>query len=153
MCGNTITNIFKKITFGIVLFSCTALSQATTVQIQTVMGDLEVNLFDKDTPATVANFLAYVNAGAYTDSIIHRSVPNFIVQGGGFKYNDAWPPVGIAQNPAVINEPLFSNVRGTIAMAKLGNNPNSATNQWFINLKDNSANLDRQNSGFTVFAR
>jgi cyclophilin family peptidyl-prolyl cis-trans isomerase len=54
-------------------------------------------------------------------------------------------------NPAVTNEPVYSNVRGTIAMAKLGNDPNSATSQWFINLANNAANLDDQNGGFTVF--
>src|SRR5690606_25761942 len=99
---------------------------------------------DKHTPKTVENFLAYVNAGAYTDSIIHRSVPGFVVQGGGFEFTGALPPVVITQKPAVINEPLFSNVRGTIAMAKVGNDPNSATNQWFINLDNNSGNLDKQ---------
>lgn len=135
-------------------FCFSALSvQATTVQIQTVMGDFEVNLYDKTTPKTVANFLTYVNAGAYTNSIMHRSVPGFIVQGGGFKYDDAWPAVAIPQNAMVLNEPVYSNVRGTIAMAKLGTNPNSATNQWFINLSNNSANLDNQNSGFTVFGQ
>ncbi len=61
------------------------------------------------------------------------------------------PPGNVFQNPAVTNEPELSNVRGTIAMAKLGTDPNSATNQWFISLADNSANLDVQNDGFTVF--
>lgn len=143
----------QKLLIGIFLISGSWAAQATTVQIQTVMGDIEVNLFDKQTPKTVANFLAYVNAEAYTDSIIHRSVPDFIVQGGGFEFNEAWPPIAIPQSPMVINEPAFSNVRGTIAMAKLGNKPNSATNQWFINLKNNSGNLDNQNGGFTVFGQ
>lgn len=128
-------------------------TNATTVQFQTVMGDFEVNLFDKATPKTVENFLKYVNAGAYEDTVIHRSVPNFIVQGGGYNYSGAMPLKAIPQYPAVVNEPVYSNRRGTIAMAKLGNNPNSATNQWFINLKDNSGNLDRQNGGFTVFGQ
>lgn len=122
-------------------------ANATIVQFQTVMGDFTVNLYDKTTPKTVENFLAYVKSGAYTNTIIHRSVPGFIVQGGYAKY----PLAEVAQNAAVINEPVYANKRGTIAMAKLGGQPNSATNQWFFNLADNSATLDPQNSGFTVF--
>jgi cyclophilin family peptidyl-prolyl cis-trans isomerase len=132
-------------------------SDATIVEFQTVMGNFEVNLYDNATPATVANFLAYVNSGDYTNTIYHRTVSGFIVQGGGFTFDRdlvgvTEPPVaGITSRPTVNNEPAFSNVRGTIAMAKLGNDPNSATNQWFFNLSNNSANLDVQNSGFTVF--
>jgi len=126
-------------------------AMATIVQFQTVMGDFQVNLYDRTTPKTVENFLNYVKAGAYNNSIIHRSVPGFVVQGGGYKYDNKFPLVEIAQNAAVVNEPVYSNRRGTIAMAKLGTDPNSATNQWFFNLANNSGNLDSQNSGFTVF--
>ena len=132
-------------------------SNATIVEFQTVMGNFEVNLYDNATPATVANFLLYVDNGDYTNTIYHRTVSAFIVQGGGFTFDRdlvgvTEPPVGnIPSRPTVTNEPALSNVRGTIAMAKLGNDPNSATSQWFINLSDNSANLDAQNSGFTVF--
>lgn len=142
-----------KVLLGFGLLSCAWIASATTVQIQTVLGNFEINLYDKQTPKTVENFLAYVESGAYTDSIVHRSVANFVVQGGGFKYEGSDAVSAIPQNPTVINEPVFSNVRGTIAMAKVGNNPNSATNQWFINLKNNSANLDLQNGGFTVFGQ
>lgn len=126
---------------------------ATTVQFQTVMGDINVELFDKTTPKTVANFLAYVNAGAYKNTIIHRSVPGFVVQGGGYSFKDELPLIAIPQNAKVENEPVYSNLSGTIAMAKLGSDANSATNQWFFNLADNSANLDKQNGGFTVFGQ
>lgn len=126
-------------------------TMATIVQFQTVMGDFQVNLYDKATPKTVENFLTYVKAGAYSNTVIHRAIPGFIVQGGGFKYDTKFPLIDVAQNPAVVNEPVYANKRGTIAMAKVGGNPNSATNQWFFNLADNSANLDSQNSGFTVF--
>ena len=61
------------------------------------------------------------------------------------------PLASIPANPPVSNEPEFSNVRGTIAMAKLGGDPNSGTNEWFFNFANNSANLDVQNGGFTVF--
>ena len=126
-------------------------------------GVTDVLLFDQageGAPETVANFINYVEDGDYASSIIHRSIPGFIVQGGGF----AVPPElnfqpnldaieEIPADPAVVNEfsPSRSNTRGTIAMAKLGNDPNSATNQWFFNLNDNSENLDNQNGGFTVF--
>jgi cyclophilin family peptidyl-prolyl cis-trans isomerase len=124
---------------------------ATVVYVETVLGDFEINLYDNDTPETVANFLEYVENGEYTDSIFHRSVPNFIVQSGGLRTGLNAQISAIPQNPAVVNEPVFSNLRGTISMAKLGNDQNSATSQWFINLADNSANLDSQNGGFTVF--
>jgi len=134
-------------------------SQATIVQLETSAGPIKINLYDQSTPLTVANFLQYVEDGDYENVIFHRSVSNFIVQGGGFTYNggnqlnaNGLPLNNISSNSAVANEPVFSNVRGTIAMAKLGGNPNSATNQWFINLSDsNQANLDFQNGGFTVF--
>lgn len=123
-------------------------ANATIVQFQTVMGNFSVNLYDKGTPKTVENFLAYVRSGAYTNTFIHRSDPGFVLQGGGFKY--PWAP--IPQNPVVVNEPVYANKRGTIAMAK-GTSVNSATNQWFFNLEDNSANLDSNTGGFTVFGQ
>ena len=127
------------------------ISNATIVTFHTVRGDIEVNLYDNATPATVANFLDYVNNGAYTSSVFHRSVAGFVIQGGGFTFNLALPLDTIPANPAVANEPEFSNVRGTIAMAKLQSQPDSATTQWYFNLADNSADLDGQNGGFTVF--
>ena len=137
-------------------------TQATIVQFETNFGNFTVNLYDQDTPETVANFLQYLDDGngnnAYTNVIIHRSVDNFIIQGGGFTYNGGTslneqnlPLDTISANPAVTNEPTFSNVRGSIAMAKLGGNPNSATNQWYFNLANNATNLDNQNGGYTVF--
>ena len=112
------------------------------------------------TPNTVENFLGYVRSGAYDNSFIHRSIPDFVIQGGGFKTpvlpadQPGSDPNPIASGPAIVNEPGNSNLRGTIAMAKLGGDPNSATNQFFFNLKDsNSSNLDYQNGGFTVFGK
>ena len=75
------------------------------------------------------------------------------VQGGGFTFSDAAGLANVPTDSPVQNEPGLSNLRGTIAMAKLGGDPNSATSQWFFNLSDNSANLDNQNGGFTVFGR
>lgn len=126
-------------------------TQATIVQFQTVMGNFEVNLYDKATPKTVENFLAYVTTDAYKNTIIHRSIPDFVIQGGGFQYVDNSPLVSIPQKPTVINEPVYANKRGTIAMAKIGGSPDSATNQWFFNVVDNASTLDDNNGGFTVF--
>ena len=129
---------------------------ATTVRMQTSLGDIDIQLMDEAAPATVSNFLAYVASGAYVNSFLHRSVPGFIIQGGGYRWSTASNGVAsVAANPAVINEysASRSNLRGTIAMAKLGSDPNSATNQWFFNLANNSANLDHQNGGFTVFGQ
>ena len=127
-----------------------------------------VELFDQEgpdrlrsTPATATNFLSYVDGGHYQNTFIHRSVPGFVVQGGGFKVTGAKPVAvdNVTQFASVVNEPkpttatAPNNIRGTIAMAKLGSDPNSATNQWFFNLADNSENLDNQNGGFTVFGR
>jgi MYXO-CTERM domain-containing protein len=89
---------------------------------------------------------------------LHRSVKDFVIQGGGFRYsgNNASPYTAVTPKGPVDNEPKLSNVRGTVAMAKVENSPNSATIQWFINLENNAnpafpRNLDRQNGGFTVF--
>lgn len=130
--------------------------QATIVEFKTSLGTFEVNLFDETTPETVANFLKYVEAESYHNSVIHRLEPDFVIQGGGFSYTGQLPLKAIAALPAVKNEPKWSNRRGTIAMAKIGGLPDSATNQWFFNIKDNhtgATGLDAQNGGFTVFGQ
>jgi len=149
-------NIAKQTAVRVFAFTAlmfSGISSATVIQFETNFGNFDVNLYDQTTPVTVANFLAYINAGDYSNSIVHRSEPGFVIQGGGFAFANTWPATAIAANPAVTNEPVYSNVRGTIAMAKLGGNPNSATNQWFINIVDNSQALDPQNGGFTVFGQ
>jgi cyclophilin family peptidyl-prolyl cis-trans isomerase len=120
-------------------------------------GSVMVDLFDDLTPATVTNFLNYVNSGEYQNTIIHRSLPGFVVQGGGYgitaNLNDTSPFPHIATNfPSPVNEYSRANTRGTIAMAKLPGAPNSATSEWFFNLADNSAVLGpSQDGGFTAF--
>ena len=131
-----------------------AVSSATIVRLPTSVGVIDINLYDAAAPRTVANFLNYVNSGTYNNSFIHRSVPGFIIQGGGYIWNDSTGNVSsVTTNAPIANEfsASRSNRRGTIAMAKLGGDPNSATSQWFINLADNAASLDGQNGGFTVF--
>lgn len=122
-------------------------------RFHTDLGDIDVELLQNVAPNTVANFLRYVNRGAYDTSFIHRSVPGFVIQGGGYTFSNG-QPVSIPQDPPVANEFHVSNKRGTLAMAKVAGNPDSATNQWFFNESDSNApNLDTQNGGFTVFGR
>ncbi len=128
-------------------------AEATIVRYQTVMGDIDVRLYDTATPASVANFMNYLNDGDWNDSFIHRSVPGFVVQGGGFKFTDANGVASVPTDDPVVNEFGITNVRGTIAYAKTAAGPDSATSQWFFNLGNNAANLDNQNGGFTVFGR
>lgn len=140
----------------IFMLAAPAVCSAVVARMQTSLGVIDIQLYDTEAPLTVANFISYAKSGAYTSSFIHRSMPGFIIQGGGFTWNgttNQWSYV--VTNPPVVNEysPSRSNLRGTIAMAKLGGNPDSATSQWFFNLADNSANLDNQNGGFTVFGQ
>ncbi|HQU61568.1 MAG: peptidylprolyl isomerase [Burkholderiales bacterium] len=120
------------------------------------MGQFCMELFERQAPGTVANFIRYIDSGAYAQSIFHRSMPGFVIQGGGFKVtgSDTGAKVSVVDvfDP-IKNEFGISNTRGTVAMAKVGRDPDSATSQWFVSLADNSANLDNQNGGFTVFAK
>jgi cyclophilin family peptidyl-prolyl cis-trans isomerase len=116
-------------------------------------------------PNTVANFLTYANANRYDNTIIHRSVNNFVIQGGGFALptQAGNEPTQITTDPAINLENPQGNIRGTIAMARTGQ-PNTATSQWFINTVDNRSSLDVRaagtngpqdpgTDGFAVFGR
>jgi peptidyl-prolyl cis-trans isomerase A (cyclophilin A) len=132
----------------------------TLAQFRTAFGDLELELYDQDKPATVQNFMRYIQSGRYENEFAHRLVPGFVVQGGGFTITNRattnWTILDVQTYPRITNEfavgRRFSNVYGTIAMAKLGGDTNSATSQWFINLADNSF-LDAAdtNNLFVVF--
>lgn len=130
---------------------------ATMVRVPTALGPVDIELFDTAAPATVANYLRYLRAGAYNNTFFHRSIRGFVVQGGGYTWTDGagGQPVKVPAAAPVVNEfsATRSNLRGTVAMAKLGDDPNSATSEWFVNLADNALNLDNQNGGFTVFGR
>jgi cyclophilin family peptidyl-prolyl cis-trans isomerase len=143
----------RKSLIGIIaLVLSTSVSTATVVTMNTTMGNIDIELFDSVAPLTVTNFLNYVQDGDYVNSFIHRSSPGFVIQGGGFQYADSVFSAIPADDP-IVNEFSLSNLRGTLAMAKLPGDPDSATSQWFINLGDNSPFLDTQNGGFTVFGR
>ena len=145
---------------------------ANTVRLTTTLGVIDVTLYDQQTPITVDNFLHYIDSGAYNPMdpnfpvpapiFFHRAVLGFVIQSGGYisAQDPTDPPVllpgqVVAFSP-IPNEarPDLHNVRGTIAMAKLPDEPDSATSQWYINMFDNSGppnNLDTVNGGFTVF--
>lgn len=121
------------------------------MQFDTVRGTFNVELLANDAPRTVANFLNYVNRGAYANSFFHRSVRGFVIQGGGFTVagNSVSP---IVTDPPLALENKVSNLRGTLAMARTSE-LNSATSQWFVNTANNASQLDTTNGGYTVFAR
>ena len=123
----------------------------TIVRVSTSMGDYSIELLDEIAPITVQNFLNYVNRNDYNGTYLHRVVDDFVVQGGGYRFQLFVGPIDVVTDPPIVNEFNVSNTRGTVAMAKLDGDPNSATSQWFVNLIDNSANLDNNNGGFTVF--
>jgi peptidyl-prolyl cis-trans isomerase B (cyclophilin B) len=118
------------------------------------MGDIKIALYEKEAPETVKNFLAYVNDKFYDGTIFHRVIPGFMVQGGGFtpdmQQKSTKPPV---KNEAANG---LKNEVGTLAMARTPD-PNSATAQFFINVKDNDF-LDYKDSsmqgfGYCVFGK
>jgi len=131
----------------------------TVVRMQTNQGVIDIELYDRGGPpatVTAANFLAYINSGRYDNTFFHRSITSFVLQGGGFVDDPTTSPqyAAVVTDPAIVNEYSDSrkNIKGTIAMAKLGGDPNSATSQFFFNLTDNP-DLDTQNGGFTVFGQ
>ena len=133
-------------------FLFASISQGQTIRFRTTLGDIDVQMLPESAPKTVANFMNYMNKGAFTNSLFHRAVKNFIIQGGGYTYKNG-ELVDIPQDASVPNEYAASNIRGTIAMAKIATDANSATNQWYFNLADNSNILNSSNGGYTVFGR
>ena len=124
------------------------------VLIKTNMGDIKVELYEKKAPITVKNFLAYVKNKAYDGTIFHRVIDDFMIQGGGFS-----PAMNeINTLPPIKNEAAngLKNDKGTIAMART-NQVNSATAQFFINLKDNDflnhRSKDPMEFGYAVFGK
>src|SRR5438132_275593 len=114
----------------------------SNVVMETSMGTITIELNDEQAPLTVQNFLAYVDEGHYDNTIFHRVIPDFMIQGGGME-------PGMKEKrtkPAIKNESAngLSNQRGTLAMARTSA-PDSATAQFFINVKDNTF-LDKAQS-------
>jgi cyclophilin family peptidyl-prolyl cis-trans isomerase len=121
------------------------------IRFETTLGDFTIELFEKEAPLSVANFLKYIDSGFFDGTIFHRIVPGFVIQGGGFTEDMTQKRT----NPPVKNEADngLKNSRGTLSMART-NDINSATSQFFVNLKDNDF-LDhtRGNFGYAVFAK
>jgi peptidyl-prolyl cis-trans isomerase A (cyclophilin A) len=121
------------------------------IRFETTLGDFTVELFEKEAPGTIENFLKYVDGEFFDGTIFHRIVPGFVIQGGGFTVDlnqkKTQPPIKNEADNGLKNE------RGTLSMARTSD-VNSATSQFFVNLKDNEF-LDhkRGNFGYAVFAR
>jgi peptidyl-prolyl cis-trans isomerase A (cyclophilin A) len=121
------------------------------VQVVTSMGNFTIELNAERAPLTVANFLAYVDQGHYTNTLFHRVVASFVVQGGGFNTDYTAKPAPTK----VVNESGngLSNVRGTVGLAR-GQDPHGGNAQFYVNLNDNAA-LDPNQTrwGYAVFGR
>ncbi len=133
----------------LLLATSPAIARDPEVLIKTSHGDITVRLFADAAPITVANFLAYVDNGHYKGTIFHRVIPKFMIQGGGFNKNMQEAPT----LPPIKNEAKnrLHNERKTLAMART-NDPDSATAQFFINLRNNfSLDWTPANPGYTVF--
>lgn len=128
--------------------------KTSQVIMETSKGTIKIELYDSKAPITVQNFLKYVDDKHYDGTIFHRVIPDFMIQGGGFV--PGLREKG-AKNPPIKNEAYngLENFRGTLAMARTPD-PDSATDQFFINTKDNNF-LDRAQSedrvGYAVFGR
>jgi peptidyl-prolyl cis-trans isomerase A (cyclophilin A) len=125
------------------------------VEIETSLGKIKAELFEKEAPISVKNFLDYANSGYYNNTIFHRVIPSFMIQGGGL--TSTLVPKG-GEKSSIKNEAGngLKNLRGTLAMARTGE-PDSATAQFFINVNNNSF-LDQRDKtvagfGYAVFGK
>jgi cyclophilin family peptidyl-prolyl cis-trans isomerase len=119
------------------------------IRFDTTLGSFTVDLFEKDAPVTTQNFLEYVDSGHFTDTVFHRVIPGFVIQGGGMtadmRQKSTRAPIRNEADNGVKNR------RGSLSMART-NDPNSATSQFFVNLVDNtSLDQGRGSAGYAVF--
>jgi peptidyl-prolyl cis-trans isomerase A (cyclophilin A) len=150
--------MFKKLLCAVVLtcltvgIACAEGKKNPVVTMETTLGNVKIELFEKEAPLSVKNFLEYTKSGFYSGTIFHRVIPGFMAQGGGFTPDRKQKPT----NAPVKNEAVngLKNDRGTIAMARTSA-PDSATSQFFINVVNN-AMLNRPNpdgAGYAVFGK
>ena len=135
------------------LAASTLPAQAQKVKLATSMGDIVIELDAANAPKSVANFLQYAKDGHFNGTVFHRVIDNFMIQGGGMlpdlTQKPTRPPIPLESKNGLLN------TRGTLAMARTGD-PNSATSQFFINLKDNAflnASESRDGNGYAVFGK
>jgi len=139
------------------LFGASALAMAgPKVLLKTTQGDITIELDSEKAPESAKNFLAYVNEGFFNNTVFHRVMKDFMVQGGGFELKEDGSIEQKAVKAPIQNEAKngLKNARGTVAMARTGD-PHSATAQFFINHVDNS-NLDYPSFdgwGYAVFGK
>lgn len=140
--------------------SCAADAKHPVVVMETSMGTIKIELDAEKAPGTVKNFLDYTDGKFYDGTIFHRVIADFMIQGGGFEkgLSQASTPDQIQAKQKKTRDPIkneggngLSNKRGTIAMART-RDLDSATAQFFINVKDN-AGLDRRESPYCVFGK
>lgn len=124
------------------------------VKMETSLGDIVLQLDGEKAPISTMNFIQYAQDGYYNGTVFHRVIPTFMIQGGGFTTELDQKTEGL--RPGIVNEWQngLKNVRGSIAMARIGGQPDSATSQFFINVVDNP-NLDRPGDGaaYAVFGK
>lgn len=141
---------FKTILLTSAIFSVTSAWAANPiVDVDTTMGDFKLELYPKEAPKTVENFLKYVKDGSYVGTQFHRVIAGFMIQGGGFDKDFRQLPT----DDPIINESKLSNKTATISMARTSD-PNSATRQFFINVNDNlSLDAKFNQPGYAVFGK
>jgi len=139
------------IIIGILVMPKLTMEDTKKVKIQTSKGDLIVELYPEKAPITVENFLKYVEDGTYENTVFHRVIKGFMIQGGGFTSDGTEKPT---RNPIKLeSDNGLKNEKGTIAMARTMV-PDSATNQFFINTADNEfLNYGPGNDGYAVFGK
>ena len=121
------------------------------IRFETTLGSFTVELFGDKAPVSAENFLKYVDEGFFDGTVFHRIVPGFVIQGGGFTEDMSQKK----NHPPIKNEADngVKNTRGTLSMART-NDINSATSQFFVNLKDNDfLDNSRGNFGYAVFGK
>jgi len=120
------------------------------IRFETNLGDFTIKFFEKEAPLSVANFVSYIDEGYFDGTIFHRIVPGFVIQGGGFTEDMTQKKTKAPVKNEADNG--LKNKRGTLSMART-NDINSATSQFFVNLKDNDfLDNSRGNFGYAVFA-